>query len=202
MMSLPSFEGEPPTIEQLRDEQERLHLQADKLLATTGIKDILSSYGQPMPIGGSYLYGLLVYPDLDLGVVAPDFGRKEAAQLLSKLSLSSYIQKISWADTVNFPLKNAGHPRGYWFGVEIPFEQDVWGIDCWFVTKDDSDSTFQERLLALPESSKDTILRIKYDMIRQGLYGKEVQSVDVYNGVINGSVHDSISFIMWHRRQS
>lgn len=55
MVKLPVFSNPNPSIEWLRSEQNRLKNQADKMIATTKVMEILSRHGQLSPIGGSYL---------------------------------------------------------------------------------------------------------------------------------------------------
>lgn len=40
------------------------------MLKETGISDIFAKYGEVSPIGGSYDYGLMVYPDLDIDILS------------------------------------------------------------------------------------------------------------------------------------
>ena len=60
MMTLPTFTNPNITTDELLAEQTRLHTQADKLLANTGLADIFERYGTVSPIEGSYGYGLMV----------------------------------------------------------------------------------------------------------------------------------------------
>jgi hypothetical protein len=69
----------------------------------------------------------MVYPDLDIGVVAPSVTKDEFASLVGELTANKYIRKIGTADTVNFePVHPGRRPKGYWIGLEVTFEEDKW----------------------------------------------------------------------------
>ena len=59
---------ENPSRETLLKEQNRLQTQGGKLLESE-LKTILESVGT-VSVGGSHVYGLMVYPDLDLEIIS------------------------------------------------------------------------------------------------------------------------------------
>ena len=197
-MTLPQFSDPNPSISYLWDEQARLKHQANKLINKTNILDIFAKYGELSSIGGSFEYDLMVYPDLDIGVVAPYVSKDDFASLVSELTVNKYVRKVGTADGVNFKPIHAGRrPKGYWIGLEIPFEEDRWGIDCWVQQPDwvsDKDDNYAERLLVLEQPGKDAVLIIKYDLIRRDLYGKTIFSGDVYDAVLNEGVRTLSEF--------
>ena len=192
MMKLPVFTQADPGPEWLRAEQSRLKKQAGKMMAETKIMDILGQFGRLGPVGGSYLYDLMVYPDLDVSVVRENCDREDVASISSALLNHKFVRKLSIVDTVNFNISKRKLPMGFWLGVEIPFEGDRWGIDCWLQrpewTGNSDADTYQTRLRALPNSQRDLILAIKYDLIYRGLYGSRYHSSDVYDSVLERGV--------------
>ena len=202
MMTLPHFTDPIPSINNLWQEQARLKNQANKLINKTNILGLFAKYGELSSIGGSYEYNLMVYPDLDIGVVAPSVKKDDFASLVGELTASEYVRKIGTADTVNFePVHPGRRPKGYWIGLEVPFEEDRWGIDCWVQQPEwvsDSEDTYAGRLLVLEQPGQDAILLIKYDLIRRGVYGKTVFSVDVYDAVLNEDVRTVTEFNKLH----
>lgn len=191
MMKLPTFTDPNPSIEWLRDEQTRLRNQADKMMAGTKIMDVFAKCGQLSPIEGSYLYELMMYPDLDIGLTADTVTKQDFASLLKDLAAHSCVRGLSTADTINFDLSKRPMPKGYWIGVDIPFENDRWGIDCWLQQPDwgtDQKDNYVSRLINLDQEAKDAVLAIKYELIRNGTYGKQYLSSDVYDAVLNRGV--------------
>jgi len=136
MMKLPTYTEPNPSIEWLRDEQARLRSQADKMIAETRIMDVLAKHGQVSAIEGSYLYELMMYPDLDIGLIAEVVTKQDFANLLSDLAAHPAVRGLSANDTISFNLSKRPMPKGYWIGIDIPFENDRWGIDCWLQQTD------------------------------------------------------------------
>jgi hypothetical protein len=90
MMTLPTFTDLRPSAAALRAEQLRLQQQADKMLEKTKIMQVFAKHGTVSPIGGSYAYGLMVYPDLDFGLIANQVTKEAFASLLSDLARHRY----------------------------------------------------------------------------------------------------------------
>lgn len=189
-MYLPVFNNKSITSDELLVEQARLHAQADKLLADTNLINIFGKYGTASPIEGSYSYGLMVYPDLDIQIITNhQLTKQEFADIVRKITTIESVRGLSVADRVNFSSTRVGRPSGYWLGLDIPFENDRWGVDIWVQTKKqatgDSDR-YKEKLTHLTSEQKVAILAIKYHLIREGMYGKPYLSVDVYDAVLGG----------------
>jgi len=196
-MQLPVFTDPDPSKAWLRREQDRLHAQADKMLTSTRVMEIFAKHGQLSPIEGSYQYGLMMYPDLDIGLSANVITKQDFADLLGDLAAHSAVRGIATADTINFNLSKHLRPKGYWIGVDIPFENDRWGIDCWLQQPDwgsDQEGEYAERLATLDQPGKDAILAIKYRLIRNGTYGKRYLSGDVYDAVLDRGVRSIEEF--------
>lgn len=197
MMTLPKFTDKNPSIEKLWEEQSRLKRQTEKLVLGTGIFEIFSRYGDLSPIGGSYKYDLMVYPDIDIDVVSIEIDKQKFAELVREMVSSKFVRKVSTADTVNFEAIQKGRPKGYWIGLEILFEGERWGVDCWLQHPDwtlENKDIYTKRLSELDDTGKSAILLIKYDLIRQGTYGKTVFSTDVYNAVLDQNIRTATEF--------
>jgi hypothetical protein len=195
MMTLPKFDNPNITTEKLLAEQVRLHTQADKMLKETGIADICAKYGEVSPIGGSYDYGLMMYPDLDTDIMSDKLTKKDYVNLASDLLSSSFIRKVSSVDNVAFTGTRPGMPKGYWLGIEIPFEGDKWGIDLWLQTHewankfDEDFDDYKAKLTGISQEQIAAILSIKYHLIRLGRYGKHgFMSFNVYDAVLDKGV--------------
>jgi hypothetical protein len=195
MMTLPQFDNPNITTEELLAEQVRLHTQADKMLKETGVADIFAKYGEVSSIGGSYDYGLMVYPDLDMDIMSGRLSKSNFVNLASDLLSLSFIRKVSCVDNVTFTGTRPGMPKGYWLGIEIPFESEKWGIDLWLQTHEWADKFYEDfddyktRLLGISQEQVEAILSIKYHLIRLGKYGKhDFMSFNVYDAVLDKGV--------------
>lgn len=203
MMKLPKFTDPAPSAEKLRVEQQRLHDQADKMLQMTGLAKILQQYGQLAPIGGSYAYGLMVYPDLDISIICDTITTDQFANLALDIIRQPFVRKVSTVNNVDYVSLRKGHPKGYWIGIEIPFEQDVWGIDCWIQTKAwaaDTTDHYAARMLNITDAQRDAILQIKYQLILRGCYGDNIVSVDVYDAVLDQGITTVDAFLAVHQK--
>ena len=195
MMTLPQFDNAEITSKELLTEQVRLHNQADKMLKATGISEIFTKYGTVQPIGGSYDYGLMAYPDLDMDILSDKATKQDFVALVSDVLSSEYVRKVSSVDNVGFTGTRSGMPKGYWLGIEIPFEGEKWGIDLWFQThewakKFDKDyDDYKAKLSGISQEQIVAILSIKYHLIRLGKYGKHnYMSFNVYDAVLDNDV--------------
>ena len=102
---------------------------------------------------------------------------------------------MSSVDNVGFTGTRSGMPKGYWLGIEIPFEGEKWGIDLWFQThewakKFDKDyDDYKAKLSGISQEQIVAILSIKYHLIRLGKYGKHnYMSFNVYDAVLDNDV--------------
>lgn len=195
MMTLPQFDNPNITTEELLAEQVRLHNQADKMLKETGIADIFAKYGEISPIGGSYAYGLMVYPDLDMDIMSDQLTKNDFINLVSDLVATDFVRKVNAVNNVSFTAVLPGMPKGYYIGIEIPFEEDKWCIDLWMQTHEEAkhfDKEFDDykaKLSALSQEQVAAVLTIKYHLIRLKKYGKHTfTSANVYDAVLNEGV--------------
>lgn len=198
MMILPKFTNPEITFEELLVEQQRLHKQADKMLSATKLLGILGKFGSIQPISGSYDYDLMVYPDLDLGLVVIGLDKNNFSEIVGEVVGCDFVRKLSTADTVSFKPLHPGRPIGYWLGLEIPYEEDRWGIDCWIQRPEwlvNNKDAYKNRLSKISQAQREAILKIKYRLIHEGLYANKFYSNDVYDAVLDSNVLTYESFL-------
>lgn len=190
-MTLPDL-SHISSIEELRNENVRLVNQAQKMLEVTGVLDILSNGLLPPIIYGSLKYKLMVYPDIDCDIVDQNVNQQTVARIAAALISTDYVRKISVVNTVHTPSRRKGIPKGFWIGIDIPFEGDRWGIDCWYQKPEWVTETlrpYRNELQHTSQEQKDAILLIKHWLIINGLYDKKsYTSTDVYDAVLDKNV--------------
>jgi len=103
-MILPKFDNPRPTVEWLNAESIRLKKQADRMLKQTNILDRFVKYGRLSDIGGSYLYNLMIYPDIDLSVVANKVDDELIAKLMTELVKHKSIRGNHLVDTYHLAI--------------------------------------------------------------------------------------------------
>ena len=195
MMTLPTFTAKNPSVAWLRQNQRRLQSQADKMLTATGLVDVFRRYGD-VTLGGSYAYDLMVFPDLDFGIVADSVPKGLAAELVGGVCALDGVHSVAFADLTQV---EPGHRvKGYWLGIELPFEGDVWGVDVVLQQRDcRRPDTLGRSMTGLSEATQDAILAIKYELIRRGEYGSKYTSGELYEAVLKHEVADVSAFDGW-----
>lgn len=197
MMRAPEFTNPNPSDDELWSEQNRLQQQAQKVI-DLGIIDLLSKYGD-IEIGGSYKYGLMVYPDIDTSSIISDKVNLDYfADLCADILRQPYVRKISTANTHDHGTTgNVPRPDGYWVGIEIVFEGDFWGIDTWVqnlnwetnvgpniqISRD-----YEAELAKLDQEKRTAILRLKYMAILEKVYSSQITSGMVYDAVLDHGI--------------
>jgi hypothetical protein len=176
----------------LLENQARLQAQGKKLLEETELKKILESYGR-VETGGSYVYGLMTHPDLDLGVISETISKERYGTLVGALASLASVRKLKTSDRVNHTQDMKKAIRGYWIGLEMDFEHEIWNIDIWYQKpqwQNDRTAEWKEKLDALSDTQHVAILIIKEELRAQGRYGvgKQYVGVDVYRAVIEHDV--------------
>lgn len=111
------------------------------------------------------------------------------------------IHRAAFADLIHFEPRR--RVRGYWLGIEVPFEGDVWGVDVVLQQRDWSrPDTLGNSMRELSETSQDAILAIKYELIRRGEYGSKYTSGELYEAVLKHEVTDVGAFDRWAAEQA
>ncbi len=178
--------------QRLLENQKCLQTQGKKLLEETELKKILDSYGR-VETGGSYVYGLMTHPDLDLGVISETISKERYGTLVGALASLASVRKLKTSNRVNHTQDMKKAIRGYWIGLEMDFEHEIWNIDIWYQKpqwQNDKTAEWKEKLDALTETQRIAILTIKEELRAQGRYGvgKQYVGVDVYRAVIDHNI--------------
>lgn len=170
--------------------------EASRLLESTNIEYLLGQFGD-VSLGGSYAYDLMVDRDLDFGVmiksVTPEIRAKVASLFASRL----WVYGFNLVDRVNFePLSNLGAPRGLYLGLTVPFPKERWNIDVWFIVAEVlPDDEMSNVLSRATQKQKDTILEIKYELMKCGQKQKGITSSQVYEAVLKRGVRSTQEFL-------
>lgn len=178
----------------LLEKQQTLHNEATELLEKF-IYPILNKFGD-IEVGGSYVYKLLSHPDIDLSVVNSNLTKQMFADLCAELIALENVFNFRSCDRANFAHRQTGErPTGYWISPTVDYEEHEWNLDIWFQTpKHHSSNTdfYLEKLTKLSDEKRITILSLKEELMRENIYGvgKEFQSVDIYNGVLENNIQN------------
>lgn len=170
--------------------------EADRLLSTTRLQDLLSEFGN-VDLGGSYAYDLMVDRDLDFGVVVNEVTTELKAKIAFTFASQSWAYSVNMTDRVNFePLSNLGAPRGLFLGLTIPFPVERWNIDVWFtITNTSPKDELAELIAQATDEQKQTILEIKYELMKSGNKKKGVTSAEVYKAILLKGISNTTEFL-------
>lgn len=170
--------------------------EANKLLESTNLKSLLAQFGE-VELGGSYNYDLMVDRDLDFGIAIESVTPEIRARITSLFASQPWAYSVKMTDRVNFePLSNLGAPRGLYLGLTIPFPKERWNIDVWFIVTQNLPEDDMAKLIAnATNEQKDTVLEIKYELMKSGQKQKGLTSSEVYKAVLQSGVSSTEEFL-------
>lgn len=188
------------TLEEAKKKSNELQAAAGRLLAEHRVIELLSEYGE-VKFGGSYKYGNMVKPDIDIGIYNPKITAEQVFELGKKLFMKFHRFYIS--DRTKLAVRE-DRPNGVYIGFIAEYEGLKWTFDIWAMEKtgerdptatkglEDSD-WFEKRT----QEEKDAMLLLKAQLWEQGVYiHKGVGSFHVYRAVIEG-VRGVDDFMIW-----
>ncbi len=159
--------------------------RADALLQEAGLVRLLQNYGEVL-FTGSYAIDLMVNRDIDLYVVHPELAEERVLDALRSLILQSFFHGYIYYDFLKHP--SAGFPGGYYIGLKLPFRDEAWKLDIWFLSVDREGRLQQiQEMNALNESQRLAILRFKHLIIERQL---KVSGMFIYDAVLRGITNE------------
>ena len=105
------------------------------LLKKTKLLDLFSKYGN-VHIRGSYELDLMVNGDIDIYIIAKQFSKKSAMDLLSKLIINNDFLGYMFYDFVK--RRKKGFPKCYYIGLKTKIASRKWKIDIWLMKSMDN----------------------------------------------------------------
>lgn len=160
--------------------ENNLKKSAEKLLESTDIIKILSSFGQ-VHVVGSLAFDLMTEPDIDLIVISndPKISSEEAVSHVSRLHL---FQKIEYGDFNKFPREN--RPPFYIFNMRLPWEGESFEIEAWFLPEAEENLAFVEKMKNITPEQRQKILELKLQRKEARKNKKQLSSFEIYKQVI------------------
>ncbi len=168
--------------------QKQLQIEGAELLNTSGIVEIISAYGV-IETEGSYVYGLMTHPDIDLAIIQDDPTKESFERMVVELTACAGVHNIKTSDRVNGEHGVKKAIKGYWVGLLLAWRGTEWHLDIWYQKpewRNDKTALWLEKFSALTPEKRVAILRMKEDLRAQGRYGvgKEFVGVDVYKTIL------------------
>jgi hypothetical protein len=168
-------------------------LQAGAAAVLPSLDPLFTGVGPPI-VTGSFVSGLMVWPDLDVMVLAgPDFAPHDVLAMLSRaLSLPGGLTGFHYLD------ERSADWRDRRYHVVLALRE--WRIDLsiWLNHDHVSATRFHESLKeSLTAEQRITILRIKDEWHRRPEYPDEVSGFEVYTAVLNHGIRTPAEFASW-----
>ena len=185
---------EPSYATELLQRQEALQAEAHTVLAGLDLMALLACAGQPVLVGSTAL-GLMTWRDIDVEVYCNRWSADHAFETMRPLASHARVKKLRYSNESG-PLRSAGLPDGYYWGVRYYTEAgDEWKIDVWFLPDDAPRPGITH---AIPErltpERRLAILWIKDVWHRLPVYRHGVLSVDIYDAVLEHGVRTPAEF--------
>jgi hypothetical protein len=184
--------------EDLRDRQRALQAEAAALLTDLDVAGTLADLG-PVLLVGSYVSGLMVWPDLDVMVhVGPDFAPRDVLRLLERFVDRPGVIGFDYHDErgSRSPTGTAYDER-YHVVIAVDRGGRRWRIDLtlWLNDPHASNTAYHETLRdTVTDEQRRAILRIKDVWHRRPEYPDEISGLEIYTAVLDHGVRTPEEF--------
>jgi hypothetical protein len=188
-------------LDELLDRQRALQADAAALLVDLDVAGAVAALG-PVLLAGSYVSGLMSWPDLDVMVhVGPDFAPRDVLRLLETFLDRPGVIGFDYVDE-----RGSRSPTGtvrderYHVVITVDRGGPVWRIDLtlWLNDPHANVTAYHETLRdTVTEEQRGAILRIKDVWHRRPDYPDEVGGFDIYRAVLEHDVRTAEQFAAW-----
>src|SRR5665213_1435819 len=136
--------------------------EADKVFADSNLFGVLNTFGDAVTTG-SYGYGLMLAPDIDLYLIVDKPSKDIATKLLNVLIDQGYWNGYLFYDWVNFKSKvHESFPKAFYIGLKTTRSELRWKVDVWVVSQEQYDKLDLTWITEkLDDKNKQIILSIK-----------------------------------------
>ncbi|NTG00823.1 hypothetical protein G6K88_13980 [Agrobacterium rhizogenes] len=192
----------------LLEAQRRLQADADEIVRSLHLNELLSNVGHATRVGSSAM-GLMVKRDIDITVACPklDIHALEAfAGIGARLmQMTASVVAVRFRnDTGKWNVEPEKYPDGLylWLSVKAP-DQAMWTIDIWLVDEPERQPDLAHLKTLMPrltERDRATILEIKSALAVLPDGSSKISSALVYEAVMDHRVRTVSEFIDWHSK--
>jgi hypothetical protein len=191
-------------VEQLVRRQDALQAQASGVIDDLDLMSLLARAGRADQVG-SFVSGLMVWRDIDIGAVSPGLSVDRAWDVMRPIIARPAVTRVSYANESGH-LNTSGRPYDDRHYFVIHYEtaaHDDWKIDITFWLTDGPREQ-RARALAmrrLPRETRICILWLKDVWHRLPTYPNEVGGTDIYDAVLEHSVRTPDEFDAYLRER-
>jgi hypothetical protein len=191
-------------VEHLLSRQDALQAEASRLIGDLDLMSLLARAGRAEQVG-SFVSGLMVWRDIDIGAVSPGLSVDRAWDVMRPIVARPAVTRVSYANESGH-LNTSGRPYDDRHYFVIHYEtaaHDDWKIDITFWLTDGPREQ-RARALALrrlPRETRICILWLKDVWHRLPAYPYEVGGTDVYDAVLEHDVRTPDEFDVYLRER-
>lgn len=173
-------------INELEEYSKKTKGQADKLLQSTKMLDILKKFGD-VHIVGSYSMDVMYGPDIDILVETNNI-KEKSRSALQEIVDTEIFRKVEYGDFVKFPMKN--RPSGYILILKAEVENVKWEIEVWFLPNVSKQlSEYKQLKSRITADNRIKILKAKHLRGISNLDKHKLKSFEIYEQIL-GKIAD------------
>jgi len=195
----------PPSDADLLARQSALQAEAAEVLAGLDLAGLLAGTG-PLLLAGSYVSGLMCWPEIDVMLLAgPGFSPADALRLLARIVARVPVTALAYYDERGSRCET-GQVRDerYHVPMTVDWPSRPWCIDLtlWLHDPHHNVTRWHEELRErITPEQRAAVLRIKDVWHRRPEYPDEVGGLDVYTAVLDAGVRTPAEFAAWLSRR-
>jgi hypothetical protein len=170
----------------------------NKILYGYGLLKELNKYGKSHIIG-SYKMDLMVWNDLDIDIENENICMKSIYSIMEFI-FNTYLP--IWFEGKQTKLNNK---KCYFIGFETNILGKIWNIDLWFINRLEIErcerycNEISEKINR-NKKLQNYIIKIKKELMQNGLYSVSYNSVDVYDAVLNHGIREAKELLEKYKR--
>jgi hypothetical protein len=181
--------------EELIQQAQAWRERATAVLAASDLLRTLQEVGEVV-FSGSYAYGLMMSPDIDIHLLPAVWSRDAAVSLVQGFLLQDWWNACKFGDWVreDFRAGLGGRmPRGYYVCLWGPHGGAYWKVDIWMLNPARyPGDVWAPRMAVVSDEERLAILRIKD--------ATKAAGVPVYTAVLEAGVRTPEDFIEWRSK--
>lgn len=187
--------------EELLARQSALQEEAAEILTGLGLAALVADIG-PQLVTGSFVSGLMCWPELDVMVLAgSDFSPPEVMGLLARIVARAGVTGLDYRDERG-PRCVTGQIRDERYHVALTVERPgrCWQVDLtlWLHDLHENVTRWHEELRErITAGQRRAVLRIKDDWHRRPSYPDKVGGLEIYAAVLDDGVRTPEQFAAW-----
>jgi hypothetical protein len=177
--------------------QDALQTEASRVVVDLDLMNVLARAGRAEQVG-SLVSGLMVWRDIDLGVVSPGLSVRGAWEVMRPIIVRPEVTRVSYTNESGH-LNTSGRPyddRHYFVIHYTTAAHDDWKIDItfWLIDGPREQRARALEMTRLPRETRICILWLKDVWHRLPVYPYEVGATDIYDAVLQHGVRTPEEF--------